>query len=528
MLRFSSWKVALVLGICLLGLVYSLPNLFPRAQMERMPDWLPHEQINLGLDLQGGSHLLLEVQLGAVIRERLESLVDDVRGTLRSERIGYRGLGVRGDVVTLTLTDPASAPRALEVLEQLDQGGVSRELMFTQAGDRIEIRLAESVAEEIQSSAVAQSLEIVRRRIDEVGTREPTIQRQGGNRILVQVPGEKDPEGIKRLLGQTAKLTFHLVDLDTSMEQARAGNLPPGSELLPSDENDGSGQAAQYVVRKRVEVSGESLVDAQPTYYQNQPVVSFRFDSVGGRKFGNVTRDHVGELLAIVLDGKVISAPRIDEPILGGSGIIRGSFTVQEANELAVLLRAGALPAPLEIVEERTVGPDLGADSIEAGALASILAFILVAAFMVIYYGFFGLIADLALVVNLLLMFALLSVLQATLTLPGIAGIVLTIGQAIDSNVLIYERIREETRNGRTPIAAVDTGFREALRTIVDANLTALIAAVLLYAFGSGAVRGFAVTLGMGIVTTMFTAVTFTRLVVAAWLWRTRPAILPV
>ena len=362
MLRFSSWKVALVLGICLLGLVYSLPNLFPRAQMERMPDWLPHEQINLGLDLQGGSHLLLEVQLGAVIKERLESLVDDVRGTLRSERIGYRGLGVRGDAVMLTLTDPASAPRALEVLEQLDQGGMARELMFAQAGDRIEIRLAESVAEEIQSSAVAQSLEIVRRRIDEVGTREPTIQRQGDNRILVQVPGEKDPDSIKRLLGQTAKLTFHLVDLDTSMEQARAGNLPPGSELLPSDENDGSGQAAQYVVRKRVEVSGESLVDAQPTYYQNQPVVSFRFDSVGGRKFGNVTRDHVGELLAIVLDGRVISAPRIDEPILGGSGIIRGSFTVQEANELAVLLRAGALPAPLEIVEERTVGPDLGAE----------------------------------------------------------------------------------------------------------------------------------------------------------------------
>jgi preprotein translocase subunit SecD len=245
MLRFSSWKVALVLGICLLGLVYSLPNLFPRAQMEQMPDWLPHEQINLGLDLQGGSHLLLEVDLGAVIKERLEALVDDVRGTLRSERIGYRGLGVRGDAVTLTLTDPASAPRAMEVLEQLDQGGVARELTFTQAGDgRIEIRLAESVAEELQTSAVAQSLEIVRRRIDEVGTREPTIQRQGENRILVQVPGEKDPDSIKRLLGQTAKLTFHLVDLDTSLEQALAGNLPPGSMLLPSDEGDQTGGAA--------------------------------------------------------------------------------------------------------------------------------------------------------------------------------------------------------------------------------------------------------------------------------------------
>jgi preprotein translocase subunit SecD len=482
MLRFPPWKMALVLGICLLGLVYSLPNLFPRAEMERMPEWLPHKQINLGLDLQGGSHLLLEVDLSAMLTERLEALVDDVRATLRAERIGYRSLG----------------------------------------------RLSDDAAQEMQRAAVAQSLEIVNRRIDEVGTREPTIQRQGDDRILVQVPGEKDPESIKRLLGQTAKLTFHLVDLDTSVEQALSGNLPPGSELLPGDENDASGGAAQYVVRKRVEVSGENLVDAQPTYYQNQPVVSFRFDSVGGRKFGNITRDHVGELLAIVLDDKVISAPRIDEPILGGSGIIRGNFTVQEANELSVLLRAGALPAPLNIVEERSVGPDLGSDSIEAGAMAAVVAFILVAAFMVIYYGFFGLIADLALVVNLLLMFAILSVLQATLTLPGIAGIVLTIGQAIDSNVLIYERIREETRLGRTPIAAVDTGFREALRTIVDANLTALIAAVLLYAFGSGPVRGFAVTLGIGIVTTMFTAVTFTRLVMATWLWRTRPAVLPV
>ena len=447
--------MALVLGVCLLGLLYSLPNLFPRAQMEQMPDWLPHKQINLGLDLQGGSHLLLEVDLGAMVKERLDALVDDVRSTLRPERIGYRSLGVRGNVVTFTLTDPAAAPRALEVLQKLDQsGGLSRELVIQQASDgRIEIRLTDDAVQEMQRAAVTQSLEIVRRRIDEVGTREPTIQRQGNDRILVQVPGEKDPESIKRLLGQTAKLTFHLVDLETPVQQALSGNLPPGSELLRGEGEDGSGRAAEYVVRKRVEVSGESLVDAQPTYHENQPVVSFRFDLVGGRKFGNVTRDHVGELLAIVLDDKVISAPRIDEPILGGSGIIRGSFTVQEANELAVLLRAGALPAPLNIVEERSVGPDLGADSIEAGAMASILAFILVAIFMVIYYGFFGLIADLALVVNLFLMFALLSVLQATLTLPGIAGIVLTIGQAIDSNVLIYERIREEcaTAGRRSP-----------------------------------------------------------------------------
>jgi preprotein translocase subunit SecD len=494
-----------------------------------MPDWLPHEQINLGLDLQGGSHLLLEVDLGAVIEERLEALVDDVRSTLRAERIGYRGLGVRGGAVTFTLTDPASAPRALEVLEQLDQGNLSRELVFEQVGDgRIEIQLSEEAADELRESAVTQSLEIVRRRIDEVGTREPTIQRQGEDRILVQVPGEKDPDSIKRLLGQTAKLTFHLVDLDTSVEQALSGNLPPGSMLLPSDEGNQPGPAPQYVVRKKVEVSGESLVDAQPTYYQNQPVVSFRFDSVGGRKFGNVTREHVGELLAIVLDGKVISAPRIDEPILGGSGIIRGNFTVQEANELAILLRAGALPAPLEIVEERTVGPDLGADSIEAGKWASVIGLILVILSMALYYGLFGIFADVALIVNLILIIAVLSVLQATLTLPGIAGIVLTMGMAVDANVLIFERIREEARVGRSPMSAIDAGYREAMRTIIDANLTTLIAAVLLYAFGSGPVRGFAVTLGIGIITSMFTAITFTRLLIATWLRRTRPAMLPV
>jgi preprotein translocase subunit SecD len=528
MLRFPAWKIAIILGICVLGLVYSLPNLFPRAEMERMPDWLPHEQINLGLDLQGGSHLLLEVEVDAVIEERLISLVDEVRGALRAERIGYRGLGVRGDAATFTLTDPATAGRALEVLEKLDPGGISPQLIFQEAGGRIEISLSEDAARELQDSAVRQSLEIVRRRIDEIGTREPTIQRQGEDRILVQVPGERNPDSIKRLLGQTAKLTFHLVDLETPVQQALSGNLPPGSELLPSAENDAAGGAAQYVVRKRVEVSGESLVDAQPTYYQNQPVVSFRFDSVGARKFGNVTRDHVNELLAIVLDGKVISAPRIDEPILGGSGIIRGSFTVQEANELSILLRAGALPAPLQIVEERTVGPDLGADSIEAGKVAGVIGLILVVVVMALYYGLFGLFADVALIVNLVLIIAALSVLQATLTLPGIAGIVLTFGMAVDANVLIFERIREEVRVGRSPMSAIDAGFREAMRTIIDANLTTLIAAVLLYMFGSGPVRGFAVTLGIGIITSMFTAITFTRLLMATWMRRTRPAMLPV
>jgi preprotein translocase subunit SecD len=525
MLRFPSWKIALILGVCLVGLVLSLPNLFPREQMQRLPDWLPHEQINLGLDLQGGSHLLLEVDVRAVVEERLETLVDDIRSILRPERIGYRGLGVRGDAATLTLTDPASAGQAVALLDDLNPNPLSREIEVVEGeAGRIDVRLTESAVRELQDAAVRQSLEIVRRRIDEVGTREPTIQRQGEDRILVQVPGEKDPESIKRLLGQTAKLTFHLVDLDTPLQQAAAGSVPPGSMLLPSDE---AGQG-QVVVRKRVEVSGESLIDAQPTFQQNEPVVSFRFDTAGGRKFGNVTREHVGELLAIVLDDKVISSPRIREPILGGSGVISGSFTVQSANELAVLLRAGALPAPLEIVEERSVGPDLGADSIAAGEIAGVVALVLVMALMSFYYGLFGVAACIALVVNLILMMGVLSALQATLTLPGIAGIVLTIGMAVDANVLIFERIREEVRAGRSPISAIDAGYREAMRTIIDANLTTLIAAVLLYAFGSGPVRGFAVTLGIGIITSMFTAISLTRLMVVSWLRRARPAALPV
>jgi preprotein translocase subunit SecD len=525
MLRFAPWKVAVILGICVLGVLLSLPNLFSRTQLDRLPDWLPHQKINLGLDLQGGSHLLLEVDLHAVTQERLNSLVDEVRGILRPARIGYRGLGIKGEAVTLTLTDPSESDRAVGLLKGLNPNPLSREVQIV-PGDNggIDVRLSESTVRDLRDSAVRQSLEIVRRRIDAIGTREPTIQRQGDDRILVQVPGEKDPESIKRLLGQTANLTFHLVDMNTPVQQAQAGHLPPGDELLPSTEPG----AGEMVVHKQVEVSGANLVDAQPTYQQNEPVVSFRFDSAGARKFGAVTRDHVGELLAIVLDGKVISAPRIREPILGGSGVISGSFTAQSANELAVLLRAGALPAPLHIVEERSVGPDLGADSIREGRIAGVVAFLLVAAFMVIYYGTFGVIADIALVVNLFLMCGALSALQATLTLPGIAGVVLTIGMAVDSNVLIYERIREESRNGKAPIGAVESGFREAMRTIVDANLTTLIAAVLLYAFGSGPVRGFAVTLGIGIATTMFTAVTFTRLVVATWLWRTRPAVLPV
>ncbi|MFQ5985423.1 MAG: protein translocase subunit SecD, partial [Alphaproteobacteria bacterium] len=376
---------------------------------------------------------------------------------------------------------------------------------------------------------VEQSIEIVRRRIDETGTREPTIQRQGEDRILVQLPGVDDPDRIKGLLGKTAKLQFRLVDVGTSVADALQGRLPPGSELLEADDEvDAAGRPRLYVVRKRVIVGGDRLVDAQPTIQTNLPVVSFSFDRVGARKFGAATTENVGRPLAIVLDNKVISAPVIREPITGGAGIITGNFTVQETTDLALLLRAGALPAPLTILEERSVGPSLGADSIRAGKFAAILGLVLVVAFMTTGYGLFGLAANVALILNIVIIGGVLSLLQATLTLPGIAGIVLTIGMAVDANVLIFERVREEVANGRTPFSAVDAGYRRALTTIIDSNVTTFIAAILLFGLGSGPVKGFGVTLAIGIATSMFTAVMVTRMVIVLWLHRRRPRLLPI
>jgi preprotein translocase subunit SecD len=527
-----SWRTLVIVAISLAGLLALFPNFLSRATLDSMPGWIPHRQITLGLDLQGGSYLLLEVELGPVYRERLESMVSDVRGGLRAARIGYRGLGLQGDTVALTLTDTAQREQALAELEKLNpasvtSGGRARDFDIQEdAAGRIVLRLTDAKKAELAQSAISQSLEVVRRRIDELGTREASIQRQGTSRILVQVPGEKNPENIKRLLGKTARLTFHMVDLEASVDEALKGRVPPGSMLVEAAE--GEQGPSHYVIKRQVDVSGENLTDAQPTFQDNQPVVSFRFDNAGARKFGRITQDNVGKLFAILLDDKVISAPRIREPILGGSGIISGSFTVQSANELAVLLRAGALPAPLTVVEERSVGAELGADSIRAGTIACVVAGVLVVALMLVYYGIFGLIADLALIVNLVLILGIMSLLGATLTLPGIAGIVLTIGQAVDSNVLIYERIREEMRGGRTPLSAINTGFQEAMRTIVDANLTTLIAALALFQFGSGPVKGFAVTLGLGVMTTMFTAVYFSRFLVAIWYDRTRPSALPL
>ena len=527
MIHFAKWKVALVLGICLLGLVFAAPNFLASSDAEALPTWLPHKQISLGLDLQGGSHLLLEVEVAAVIDERLEALVDSVRGALRQARIRYRNLGQESNGIRVSIIDLGKLDEAVRLLRVLDEGTTTE----TADGGRITIVMTEDAVRDRRLAAVEQSIEIVRRRIDETGVREPTIQRQGDDRILVQLPGIDDPERVKQLLGKTAKMTFHLVDHRVSPSDALRGNVPPGSKVLPSvDEVGSAGRPRLYAIKKRVMVSGDNLIDAQPTIDQrdNQPVVSFRFDAAGGKRFGDVTRANVNRPFAIVLDGKVISAPVIREPILGGSGIISGNFTTQTAQDLALLLRAGALPAPLTILEERSVGPGLGADSIAAGKIASVIGLVAVIVFMVVVYGLFGAMADVALAVNMLLIAGALSLLQATLTLPGIAGIVLTIGMAVDANVLIFERIREEVRVGRTPISAIDAGYSRAITTIIDANVTTLIAAVLLYVFGSGPVRGFAVTLAIGIVTSMFTAIMLTRLLVVTWLRRTRPQTLPI
>jgi protein-export membrane protein SecD len=541
MMYFAKWKIGLIVGVCLIGFIFVLPNFFSRASLGSFPSFLPSQQISLGLDLQGGSHLLLEVDIGVVLKERLEGLVNESRGRLRGDarnRIRYSGLRREGNAIVVRILNPEDYDRARELFEEMGQpifntllGTSARDLDIDFASDGfVTIKLTDEAIEEKTSSAIEQSIEIVRRRIDETGTREPTIQRQGSDRILVQLPGVQDPDRIKRLLGKTAKLTFRLVDVDTPPTRDPS-KVPAGSELVPSDDEfDSEGRPRLLVIRKQVMVGGENLVDANPGYDSrtNEPVVNFRFDAVGGRRFGEVTSANVGRPFAIVLDGKVISAPVIRQAIIGGSGQISGGFTVQEANDLSILLRAGALPAPLKILEERTVGPDLGADSVAAGKIASVIAFLLVMVFMFAAYGMFGLIANLALVVNLVLIGGGLSALQATLTLPGIAGIVLTIGMAVDANVLIFERIKEEVRLGRTPIAAIEAGYKRALTTIIDSNVTTLIAAILLFQFGSGPVKGFAVTLAFGIASSMFTAIMLTRLVIATWIRKRKTTELPL
>jgi preprotein translocase subunit SecD len=530
MLFFTRWKALGILLTALVVCLFAVPNFFSESTFKRLPAWA-QRHIVLGLDLQGGSHLLLEVDASAVRKERLQSLADDVLRELRAARIPFTGRAIRGNSVEVHITRDTDVPAALAKLRELSQplSGIlgttgQRSLDVTENVGTITLTPTEPALTERIRQAVDQSIQIIERRVNELGLVEPTIQREGLDRILVQVPGLQDPSRLKEILGKTAKLDFRMVDQTTSPEQAIENRPPPDSEIL-----DGEG-GQKFLIEKRVLVSGGDLVDAQPGFDQrtSEPVVNFRFNSSGARKFAEATQANVGKPFAIVLDNKVISAPVIREPILGGSGQISGQFTVQSANDLAILLRAGALPAPLTIIEERTVGPGLGQDSINAGEHAAYAGAALVVVFMLATYGLFGLFANLAVAVNIAMIFGLLSLLGATLTLPGIAGIVLTVGIAVDSNVLIYERIREEVRAGRSAINAIDAGFSRALATILDSNITTFIAAAVLFYIGTGPVRGFAVTLGIGILTSLFTAFTLTRLIVAYWVRLWRPRTVPI
>ena len=530
MLFFTRWKAAAILLFALVVCLFALPNFFSETTIRHWPSWA-QRHIVLGLDLQGGSHLLLEVDSAAVRKEQLQSINDDVLRVLRQARIPFTGRAIRGNSVEVHITRDTDIDTALARLRELSQplsgfaGSTGqRTITVTATGSTITLSPTDPAITERVRQAVDQSIQIVERRVNELGLVEPTIQREGVDRILVQVPGLQDPSRLKEILGKTAKLDFRMVDPSMAPEQAELAH-PADSEILP-----GETPGQKYLIEKRVLVSGADLTDAQPGFDQrtNEPVVNFRFNSAGARKFAEVTQANVGKPFAIVLDNKVISAPVIREPILGGSGQISGNFTVQSANDLAILLRAGALPAPLTIIEERTVGPGLGQDSINAGEHAAYAGAALVVIFMLATYGLFGLFANIAVAVNVAMIFGILSLLSATLTLPGIAGIVLTVGIAVDSNVLIYERIREEVRAGRSAINAIDAGFSRALATILDSNITTFIAAAVLFYIGTGPVRGFAVTLGIGIITTLFTAFTLTRLIVAYWVRLWRPRVVPI
>lgn len=525
MMHFQRWKIILIVAVLAIGTLLAVPSLFPREALDKLPGWMPKGQITLGLDLQGGSHLLYQVEIEPVIKRQLDDLRDGVQQALSDPRVAYQNLRVSGNAVLLQLTDPAQFDDATERLRAVATG-----LDFSIGNDgAVRIAMSDQAIRDRKSRIVAQAIEIVRRRIDETGVREPTIVRQGEDRILIQLPGLRDPERIKGLIGATAQMTFRFVDESVAPEQAMAGNLPPTDEVLPSAEAGPDGKALRYyVVQKRVMVSGENLIDAQATFQDAQPVVSFKFDSIGAKRFGDATRDNVGRLFAIVLDGKVISAPVIRDAITGGQGIISGSFTTESANELAILLRAGALPAPLTVLEERTVGAELGADSIAAGKIASVMGLVLICIALLLTYGLFGVFANIALIFNFVLLIGAMSLLQATLTLPGIAGMVLSLGMAVDANVLIHERIREEVRAGRGPVSALEAGYRSASGTIMDSNLTVIISAVFLYLFGSGTVKGFAVTLIIGTVVSMFTAVMVARLFTVIWVRRFRPQRLPI
>lgn len=514
MYKLTRTRIYAILAICLVGIFFAIPNMLPNKNS--LPAWW--QPANLGLDLQGGSNLLLEVDFDEVIRGKMSTIEDAVRQTLREEKIRYQNLKAGKDNVKVKIDNASSRSKAISSFRKIEEG-----INVSEIGDGvIEIKYTDQALNALRLKVVDQSIEIVRRRIDEMGTKEPSIQREGATRISVQLPGLQNPEQVKVLLGKTAKLTFNLVDSRTTPAEARRGKLNSASRIM----NGVSGET--YVVVRKPVVGGEDLVDANAAFQDGEAVVTFKFNAMGGRRFGDATKNNVGERLAIVLDNEVISAPNINTPILGGNGVISGNFTIESANELAMLLRSGALPAPLEILEERTVGAGLGSDSIRAGVIASIVGLIAVVVFMVAAYGLFGVFTTITVFLNLFLMLGILSMMGATLTLPGIAGIILTIGMAVDANVLIFERMREEVKAGRSTRDAAEAGFKEAWGTIVDSNLTTLVAAFVLLYFGTGPVRGFAVTLTVGIATSMFTSVTVTRMIIAGWIQKYKPTKLPI
>ncbi|MEQ8899643.1 MAG: protein translocase subunit SecD [Roseovarius sp.] len=549
MLQIDLWKRLAIWGIVALGLLLALPNAFyprvethndaaaaieagadPEALQDELalwPDWLPSDLVNLGLDLRGGAHLLAEVQVEDVYAARVEGMWPEVRDLLREERDRVGPIRLQdsenAELRVRLVERPEMADEAASLVRGLARpvtsltGAGSTDIDVTTDGADVIVRLSEAEQRATDERTVRQALEIIRRRIDETGTREPTIMRQGADRVLIQVPGIGSAAELKELIGTTAQLTFQPV---VSRSSSADENPGVGNEILPSLDEDG----VYYILERSPVVTGEELVDAQPDFDQNgRPAVSFRFNPTGARKFGDYTADNIGNPFAIVLDGEVISAPVIQSHIAGGSGIITGNFSVEESTQLAVLLRAGALPAGLDFLEERTVGPELGADSIEAGKLACIVAFVLVLAYMVASYGRFGIFANIALIINVGLIFGLLSLIGATLTLPGIAGIVLTIGMAVDANVLVFERIKEEMKTAKGAARAIELGYEKAMSAIVDANITTFLTALILYAMGSGPVRGFAITLGLGIITSVFTALFVTRLIAVMWFERKRP-----
>ncbi|WP_309628559.1 protein translocase subunit SecD [Brevundimonas sp.] len=529
MIQLSRWKVILVVLSLVFGVLLAFPNALSPAQRAALPGWLPKNALNLGLDLQGGSYLLLEVDVEAMRTKRIDNLIEDVRVALREGGIATNQISREAGGAVVTLADPARQDAAYTALQALvgpvNASGAAERQVQRVGPDRVRLAFTQATLDSMGATAVDQSIEVVRRRIDSLGTREPSITRQGAERIVVQAPGESDPEKLKDIIGQTAKLTFQMVDDSVTPEEAAAGRIPPGSQLLPSEEG------GALLVKKRALVTGEMLTDASQAFdsQTGEAIVNFRFNGQGARRFGDATAQNLGKRFAIVLDNRVISAPVIQSAITGGSGQISGNFTPESANNLAILLRAGALPAPLSVEQQQTVGAELGADAVQAGKISTAVGFMAILVFMLLSYGFlFGGISVIALLVNGLLIVATLSVTQATLTLPGIAGLILTLAVAVDANVLIYERMRDEFRSGRPVLSAMDAGFSRAMTTIIDANVTTILAALIMFQFGSGPVRGFAWTLSIGVLTSVFSAVVITQFLLSIWFRRVRPKTLPI